>query len=173
MVHRRQSRPAWALRLKSLKRFKVFPLRSEALPSHQPPEVNYLGCFENDDLPCSYMFFHVVCRVSHHSRNGLNNSLQVLSGVTHQYKAAEAIALSLPLSLSPTLPPTPPPLFFPFSLYLSLSLSIPLGEAGRAEPGCPTRFPQFFPQFYQTVAKGMGFVFRVWGRTRLRPSWIS
>ena len=32
---------------------------------HQQPEVNYLPCFENDDLPCRLHEKHVVCRVNH------------------------------------------------------------------------------------------------------------
>ena len=47
---------------------------------HQQPEVNYLPCFENDDLPCSLNVFHEVCRVNQHSRNGANSSLQVGGG---------------------------------------------------------------------------------------------
>jgi len=58
---------------------------SRALPTlrhrlHQQPEVNYLTCFENDDLPCRLHVFHVVCRVNHYSRNRVNNSLQVAGG---------------------------------------------------------------------------------------------
>ena len=50
-------------------------------PCHQQPEVNYLPCFENDDLPCGLHVFHVVCRVNHHSRNRVNSSLQVAGGM--------------------------------------------------------------------------------------------
>ena len=32
-------------------------------PGGLVPEVNYLPCFENDDLPCRLHVFHVVCRV--------------------------------------------------------------------------------------------------------------
>ena len=50
---------------------------------HQPPEVNYLPCFENDDLPSRLHVFHVfhaVCRGNRPSQNGLNSSLQVVGG---------------------------------------------------------------------------------------------
>ena len=47
---------------------------------HQQPEVNYSPCFEKDDSPCRLHEKHVVCRVNHHSRNGLNSSLQVVGG---------------------------------------------------------------------------------------------
>ena len=45
--------------------------------NHQQPVVNYLPCFENDDVPCRLHVFHVVCRVHHRSRNRVNSSLQV------------------------------------------------------------------------------------------------
>ena len=51
-----------------------------ARPScHQQPQVNYLPCFENGDLPCRLHVFHVVW-VNHHSRNRVNSSLQVAGG---------------------------------------------------------------------------------------------
>ena len=49
-------------------------------PAGLVPEVNYLPCFENDDLPRRLHVFHVVCRVNHHSRNRVNNSLRVAGG---------------------------------------------------------------------------------------------
>ena len=55
--------------------------RQEVLTAdHQPPAVNYLPCFEKDDPPCRLHEKHVVCRVIHRSRNGLNSSLQVVGG---------------------------------------------------------------------------------------------
>ena len=45
------------------------PRRWEGIHYHQPPEVNYLPCLENDDLPCRLHEKHVVCRVNHRSRN--------------------------------------------------------------------------------------------------------
>ena len=48
--------------------------------NHQQPEVNYLPCFENDDLPCRLHEKHVVCRVNHHSRSRVDSSLQVAGG---------------------------------------------------------------------------------------------
>ena len=47
---------------------------------HQQPEVNYLPCFENDDLPCRLHEKHVVCRENHRFRNRVNSSLQVAGG---------------------------------------------------------------------------------------------
>ena len=49
-------------------------------PLHQPPEVNYIPCFENDELPCRLHVFHVVCRANHRFRNRVNSSLQVVGG---------------------------------------------------------------------------------------------
>ena len=47
---------------------------------HQQPEVNYLPCFENDDLPSRLHEKHVVYRVKNRSRNRINSSLQVAGG---------------------------------------------------------------------------------------------
>ena len=53
---------------------------SGSRPFHQPPEVNFLPRFENDDFPCRLHEKHLVGRANHHSRNGVNISLRVVGG---------------------------------------------------------------------------------------------
>ena len=48
--------------------------------SHQPPEVNYSPCFENDDLPCRVKSKTFLCRMNQGSRNRVDSSLQVVGG---------------------------------------------------------------------------------------------
>ena len=55
-------------------------LEAESAAFHRQPEVNYLPCFGNDDLPCRLHKKHVVCRVNHRSRNRVNSSPQVAGG---------------------------------------------------------------------------------------------
>ena len=43
-------------------------VRSFVLRTHQQPEVTYLPCFENDDLPCRLHEKHVVCSVNHQGK---------------------------------------------------------------------------------------------------------
>jgi len=46
---------------------------------HQQSEVNYLPCFQDDDLPFRLHEKHAVCKV-HRSRNRVNSSHQVAGG---------------------------------------------------------------------------------------------
>ena len=49
----------------------------DVVGNHQPPEVNYLPCLENDDSPCRKKVRMLLCRVNRHAQKGFKGSLGV------------------------------------------------------------------------------------------------